>query len=154
MTIDWELKKFKELNAIKLYDILRLRAEVFVIEQNCIYQDADGKDVKSFHLLGFDSADKLIAYSRILPAGISYKEVSIGRVVIPKKLRRKNVGKELMLKSLDTVYTLYGNVPVRIGAQLYLKDFYLDLGFVVAGEEYLEDNILHIEMLKLPSNLS
>ncbi len=154
MTIDWQLKKFKELSPIKLYNIMSLRAEVFVIEQKCIYQDADGKDAQSFHLMGFDTADKLIAYARILPAGISYKEVSIGRVVIPKKLRRKSIGKELMLKTLDSVKNIYGNVPIRISAQMYLKEFYTDLGFVTVGDEYLEDNIPHLEMLKMPSVLS
>ncbi len=154
MTIDWQLKKFKELSPIKLYNIMSLRAEVFVIEQKCIYQDADGKDAQSFHLMGFDTADKLIAYARILPAGLSYKEVSIGRVVIPKKLRRKSIGKELMLKTLDSVKNIYGNVPIRISAQMYLKEFYTDLGFVTVGDEYLEDNIPHLEMLKMPSVLS
>ncbi|MEI6487675.1 MAG: GNAT family N-acetyltransferase [Bacteroidota bacterium] len=152
--MDWQLKKFKELSPIKLYNIMSLRAEVFVIEQKCIYQDADGKDAQSFHLMGFDTADKLIAYARILPAGLSYKEVSIGRVVIPKKLRRKSIGKELMLKTLDSVKNIYGNVPIRISAQMYLKEFYTDLGFVTVGDEYLEDNIPHLEMLKMPSVLS
>lgn len=151
MTIDWQLKKFKELSPIKLYNIMRLRAEVFVVEQKCIYQDADGKDAKSFHVMGFDNTDKLIAYARIIPAGISYKEVSVGRVVIPKKLRRKNIGKDLMLMTLDSINKIYGNVPVRISAQCYLQEFYADLGFKAAGEEYLEDNIPHIEMLKTPS---
>ena len=154
MTIDWQLKKFKELSPIKLYNIMSLRAEVVVIEQKCIYQYADGKDAQSFHLMGFDTADKLIAYARILPAGLSYKEVSIGRVVIPKKLRRKSIGKELMLKTLDSVKNIYGNVPIRISAQMYLKEFYTDLGFVTVGDEYLEDNIPHLEMLKMPSVLS
>ncbi len=154
MTIDWQLKKFKELSPIKLYNIMSLRAEVFVIEQKCIYQDADGKDAQSFHLMGFDTADKLIAYARILPAGLSYKEVSIGRVVIPKKLRRKSIGKELMLKTLDSVKNIYGNVPIRISAHMYLKEFYTELGFVTVGDEYLEDNIPHLEMLKMPSVLS
>ena len=154
MTIDWQLKKFKELSPIKLYNIMSLRAEVFVIEQKCIDQDADGKEAQSFHLMGFDTADKLIAYARILPAGLSYKEVSIGRVVIPKKLRRKSIGKELMLKTLDSVKNIYGNVPIRISAQMYLKEFYTDLGFVTVGDEYLEDNIPHLEMLKMPSVLS
>lgn len=130
---------------------MRLRAEVFVVEQKCIYQDADGKDAKSFHVMGFDNTDKLIAYARIIPAGISYKEVSVGRVVIPKKLRRKNIGKDLMLMTLDSINKIYGNVPVRISAQCYLQEFYADLGFKAAGEEYLEDNIPHIEMLKTPS---
>ncbi len=150
MTIDWHIKKFKELSPSKLYEIMHLRAEVFVIEQKCLYQDADGKDAKCFHLLGHDSNDKLVAYSRILPAGVSFREVSIGRVVVPKKARKKEVGRELMIHSIDAVNKIYGNVPIRIGAQCYLKDFYTEFGFSVIGEEYMEDGIPHFEMLKPP----
>lgn len=154
MTIDWQLKKLKELSPIKLYNIMQLRAEVFVIEQKCLYQDADGKDAKSFHLTGYDLNDNLVAYARILPAGLSYKEVSIGRVVVPKKLRKKKVGMNLMMKALDSVYKIYGNVPIRIGAQCYLKSFYEDLGFIPEGKEYIEDNIPHIIMVKQPDIIS
>ena len=150
MTIDWEIKKFKELNSIKLYNIMRLRAEVFVIEQKCLYQDADGKDVKAFHLSGYDSNGNLVAYARILPAGVSFKEVSIGRIVVPKKLRKKEIGNELMLKTLDVINKIYGNIPVRINAQSHLKNFYSNYNFDAMGKEYLEDDIPHIEMLKPP----
>ena len=150
MTIDWELKKFKELSPQKLYNIMHLRAEVFIIEQQCFYQDADGKDAKSFHLLGHDSNDNLVAYSRILPSGVSYKEVSIGRVVVPKKVRKKEVGRALMIQAIDAVNKIYGNVSIRISAQCYLKDFYTEFGFSVIGEKYMEDGIPHFQMLRTP----
>ena len=108
---------------------------------------ASNKDLKSLHLFGTNESDEVIAYSRIVPAGISFKEISIGRVVSSPKARGTRVGKELMKQSLEKIKELYGNVPIRIGAQCYLKKFYADLGFVAEGEEYLEDNIPHIEML-------
>ncbi len=147
MKITWVLKKFENLSPLELYKIMQLRAEVFVVEQNCVYQDVDGKDLKSLHLFGTNESDEVIAYSRIVPAGISFKEISIGRVVSSPKARGTRVGKELMKQSLEKIKELYGNVPIRIGAQCYLKKFYADLGFVAEGEEYLEDNIPHIEML-------
>ena len=147
MKINWQIKKFEELNTVELYEIIRLRAEVFVVEQNCPYQDMDGKDLKSFHLLGIDENKKLIAYSRIVPAGISFKEVSIGRVVTSQKVRGTGVGKELIIESIKAIEKEYGKVPIRIGAQCYLKKFYESLGFEIASKEYLEDNIPHIEMI-------
>jgi len=147
MKINWQLKKFEELSTTELYEILRLRAEVFVVEQNCPYQDMDGKDFKSFHLLGYNENKELLSYTRILPAGISYKEVSIGRVVTSPKARGTGAGKELMNESIKCIEKLFGNVPIRIGAQCYLIKFYSGFGFEIASEEYLEDNISHIEML-------
>ena len=147
MKINWQLKKFEELSNKELYEILRLRAEVFVVEQNCPYQDLDGKDLKSFHLFGTDENKDLIAYTRIVPAGISYKEVSIGRVVTSPKLRGTGAGKDVMKESIKVIEKQFGKVPVRISAQCYLKKFYENLGFEITGEEYLEDNIPHIEML-------
>ena len=128
---------------------MQLRAEVFVVEQNCVYQDADGKDTKSFHLLGLTLKDEVLAYCRIVPAGISFREVSIGRVVTSPKIRGTGQGKELMTQSLEKIRMLYGNVPIKIGAQCYLKKFYSDLGFNEIGEEFLEDNIPHIQMVKI-----
>ncbi len=147
MKINWQLKKFEELSSIELYKLLHLRAAVFVVEQNCPYQDADGKDLKSFHVLGTDENGELQAYSRIVPPGISFDEVSIGRVVTAAVARGKGAGKELMRESLKRVNELYGTVDVRIGAQCYLLKFYTELGFVAEGEEFLEDNIPHIEMV-------
>lgn len=150
MKITWEITRFEALSPEKLYRIMQLRAEVFIVEQNCPYQDADGKDQKSFHVMGYNSDNELIAYCRILPEHVSYPEVSIGRVVSSPKVRGTGAGKQLMERALEEIELLFGNEPVRIGAQLYLKKFYESFGFVVTSGEYLEDNILHIEMLRKP----
>lgn len=150
MTISWQIKKFEDLSVSELYTILQLRAEVFVVEQNCPYQDADGKDPKSFHLMGYltsESGEQLIAYARILPQNVSYPEVSIGRVVSSPTVRGTGAGKLLMASALEEIENLFGKVPVKIGAQLYLKKFYESFGFIQTSEQYLEDDILHIEML-------
>ena len=151
MKIDWQIKKFEELTTTELYKILQLRSAVFCVEQNCAYQDADGKDLKSVHLSGFDSNGDLVVYSRIVPPGISFKEVSIGRVISSNIVIGTGAGKELMNKSIDFIKNEYGKVPIRIGAQCYLLKFYSGFGFEIAGEEYLEDNIPHIEMLLSPA---
>lgn len=144
----WTCKTFAELTPDELYAILRLRSEVFVVEQNCVFLDMDNKDQKSHHLMGWRGSE-LVGYSRILRAGISYVESSIGRVVTSPAARRLGVGRELLNKSIGTVYTLYGKQPIRIGAQCYLIKFYESFGFVQKGEIYLEDGIEHIEMLLL-----
>ena len=150
MNIDWKIKTFEELSNYELYAIMQLRLAVFSVEQNCAYQDADGKDLKSLHLSGYDSNGELVVYSRIVPAGISFKEVSIGRVISSQKARGTGAGRELMKKSIEFIEQKYGKVPVRIGAQCYLIKFYSSFGFEISGEEYLEDNIPHIEMLYTP----
>lgn len=147
MNIDWKIQTFEELSNYELYAIMQLRLAVFSVEQNCAYQDADGKDLKSLHLSGYDSNAELVVYSRIVPAGISFKEVSIGRVISSQKVRGTGAGKELMKKSIEFIQQKYGKVPVRIGAQCYLIKFYSSFGFEISGEEYLEDNIPHIEMV-------
>lgn len=147
-SINWEVKSFEDLTSKELYSILQLRAEVFIVEQNCPYQDMDGKDSFSFHLLGTDADGKLIVYARILPADISFREVSIGRVVSSPAVRRTGAGMELMEMALKVAEDKYGKVPVRIGAQLYLKKFYERFGFKQVSEMYLEDGIEHVEMLR------
>ncbi|MGN6164781.1 MAG: GNAT family N-acetyltransferase [Flavisolibacter sp.] len=147
MQIQWILKRFEELTPYQLYAILQLRNEVFVVEQNCVFQDADGKDQDSFHLMGFLNT-KLVAYTRIVPAGIIYDHPSIGRVVTSPSVRSSGMGRALMQKSIDTVYTLFGKQPIKIGAQFYLKNFYSSLGFQQISDIYLEDGIDHIYMLK------
>jgi ElaA protein len=149
MHIHWVLKKFDDLTPHQLYAILQLRNEVFVVEQACVFQDADGKDQGAYHLMGYD-ADVLVAYTRLLPPGLGYKQASIGRVVTAASARRYGVGKTLMQKSIDSVYDLYGPGVIKIGAQLYLKKFYESFGFVQTGALYLEDGIEHIHMLKQP----
>lgn len=147
--ITWHCKHFKDLSNEELYKIFHLRLSVFVVEQNCPYQDADGKDLKCFHLWG-DQKGKMIAYARIVPANVSYKEPSIGRVVTSTKERKTGAGKILMGKSMEFIRKEFGNVPVRIGAQAYLQKFYESFGFVREGDEYDEDGIPHIIMLYTP----
>lgn len=148
MKIDWKIKAFNELSTIELYTIMQLRIAIFSVEQNCVYQDADGKDLKCFHLMGTDEEGNLIAYSRIVPPGISFNEVSIGRVISSQKVRGTGTGKVLMHKSIELIEKEYGKVPIRISAQCYLIKFYSSFGFEILGGEYIEDNIPHIEMLR------
>jgi ElaA protein len=119
---------------------------VFVVEQNCPYLDEDNKDQASWHFMGW-SEDQLVAYVRILPAGLSFKELSIGRVVNSPSVRKKGVGKQLMEKAIEKAWEIYGKQNIRIGAQLYLHNFYESLGFKRVSDIYLEDNIEHIEMV-------
>jgi ElaA protein len=146
----WRLKKFEDVSPIELYKIVSLRQEVFIVEQNCPYQDADGKDLHSYHLMGFmaeDSSEKLAAYSRIVFPGISYKEVSIGRIVTAPAFRRTGIGKLLVEESIRQIEEIYGKVPIRIGAQRYLLEFYKAFGFHPL-EDYIEDGIPHTIMLR------
>ena len=144
--MNWTLKKFEDLTSVELYAIMQLRNEVFVVEQNCVYQDADNKDPGSYHFMGWRD-NKLIAYTRLLPPGLAYTEPSIGRVVTSPSARGSGAGRELMNKSIEKIYFLFGKSPVKIGAQLYLKKFYSSLGFQQSSDIYLEDGIEHIEMI-------
>ncbi len=144
--MNWVLKKFDALTPSELYAIIQLRNEVFVVEQHCVYQDADNKDRWAYHYMGWKD-NKLVAYTRLLPPGLSYNEPSIGRVVTSPAARKSGFGRELMKNSIDTIYSLFGKQPIRIGAQLYLKNFYASLGFQQTGDIYLEDGIEHIEMI-------
>jgi ElaA protein len=145
LMIDWICKEFDDLQPQELYIILQLRMEVFVVEQKCAFQDADNKDQFCHHLMGL-SGGELLAYSRIVPAGISYREISIGRIVTSPKARKSGFGKLLMQKSMQTAFELFGKGPIRIGAQLYLQKFYETFEFKQSSEIYLEDGIAHIEM--------
>jgi ElaA protein len=147
--MNWRLKPFDELTAKELYNILQLRNEVFIVEQNCPYQDLDNKDLYAFHLMGLEE-NKLIAYSRLLAPGISYSESSIGRVVSSPAARKTGIGKKLMEESILQIKKLFQTDTIRIGAQLYLKNFYESFGFFQEGDMYLEDNIPHIIMLRKP----
>jgi ElaA protein len=149
MNITWYHRHFKELNTTELYQILQLRNEVFIVEQNCPFQDLDDKDLKCYHLMGFDTvSQKVMAYTRIVPANISYEEASIGRVVTSPLARKGGIGRQLMQKSIELLEELYGGVSIKIGAQLYLKKFYESFGFQQVEEIYLEDGIEHILMIK------
>jgi ElaA protein len=146
--INWQCKLFKELTAKELYKILQLRIEVFAVEQNVVYQDCDNKDFKSYHFTGSQN-DLLIAYSRIIPPGVTYSEAaSIGRVVTSPVVRGQSVGKQLFENSLEQLYTLFGHVPVIISAQVYLIKFYENFLFTSVGDIYIEDSIPHITMTK------
>jgi len=145
----WILKPFADLTPKELYSILQLRSEVFIVEQNCPYQDLDNKDLKSWHLMGTED-DKLLAYSRLLAPGISYSESSIGRIVSSPSARKSGIGKKLVAESIDQIKKLFKTDTIRIGAQLYLKKFYESFGFIQDGDIYPEDNIPHIIMLRKP----
>lgn len=146
-TITWQCKSFNELRAAELYRCMQLRSAVFVVEQNCVYLDPDNKDEYALHVMGW-KAGELVAYARILPAGVSYDEISIGRVATSAGVRGSGAGMELMQKTLENIRTVFGNEPVRISAQSYLIRFYERFGFKrTEKEEYLEDDIPHAEML-------
>jgi ElaA protein len=147
MQIEWSLKKFSDLSPYEIYAILQLRNEVFVVEQNCVFQDADDKDQASYHLQG-TWQQKLVAYTRIVPPGVIYTEASIGRVVTSPAIRRKSAGRLLMEKSIKAVYDVCGTGAIKIGAQLYLRNFYESFGFLPISDTYLEDGIPHIYMQK------
>lgn len=140
-------KTFSELTTEELYQLLQLRSEVFVVEQDCVYQDIDDKDQVALHVLGYDGPS-LVAYTRIFKPGDYFKEASIGRVVVKQKVRNKAFGYEIMKASIQAVSTNYNTDNIRISAQVYLTRFYKNLGFKEVGEKYLEDGIPHINMLK------
>ena len=145
MSISWKTKTFDELSTQELYQILRLRSEIFVVEQNCVYQDIDNKDQKALHLFGIFEGE-IIAYSRLFKPGDYFEFSSIGRVVVAEKHRDKNFGHELIDQSILEINRRFNVQNITISAQLYLKKFYESHGFVATSETYLEDDIPHIEM--------
>lgn len=151
MHLDWQIKFYTELTTNEFHDIIALRLKAFVVEQDCSYLDLDGKDKKCYHLICRDGFGKVVATARILPPGLSYTEVSIGRVVIDESIRGKGAGHELMRRSMAFVTEEFGNVAVRISAQKHLEKFYNQHGFLSTGKEYLEDDIPHVEMLSKPN---
>lgn len=144
--MEFLIKKFDELSVNELYAILQLRSEVFVVEQDCVYQDLDFKDQKSLHVFGKKN-DVIIAYTRIFKPGDYFKEASIGRVVVKDSERKYGYGYDLMNASIKAVQLEFDTDKITISAQVYLTKFYNNLGFKQVGEEYLEDGIPHIEML-------
>lgn len=141
------VKSFDELNLYQLYELLQLRSEIFVVEQDCIYQDIDDKDQKALHVLGIKN-NKIIAYTRIFKPSDYFENASIGRVAVKKEERKYGFGKEIMLTSIKAIKEKFYTDKIELSAQVYLKKFYKDLGFLVRGEEYLEDGIPHIKMIK------
>lgn len=145
--IAWRCLAFSELTPHALYDLLRLRTEVFVMEQNCVFQDMDGADPACHHLLGTrDGA--LLAYARLVPAGLKFAEASIGRVVSDPSTRGTGMGHALMREAVAQLHALWGKQPIRIGAQAHLQGFYGQHGFQPSGAIYIEDGIDHVEMLR------
>ncbi|WP_035651328.1 GNAT family N-acetyltransferase [Flavobacterium sp. ASV13] len=147
MTFNHIIKSFDEFTNHELYQMLRLRSEVFVVEQNCPYLDLDNKDQQSFHLLYFVN-DELAGCTRLLPAGLSYDEIAIGRVVIAPRFRGLGLGTKIMEASIAGCQEKFGEGPIRISAQYHLSKFYQSVGFVEQGQPYDEDGIPHIEMLR------
>jgi len=147
MNLTHQIKSFANLEVEELYDLLRLRSEVFVVEQNCVFLDQDGKDKQSQHVLLY-ADHKLAGYCRVVPPGLSYKEVSIGRVVTSTACRGTGLGRKVMELGIQAVDKYYGPQDIRIGAQTYALPFYESLGFVAEGDTYDEDGIEHIEMIR------
>ena len=144
--ISWSIKSFDELNKNELYDLLKLRSEVFVVEQNCVYQDIDDKDIKGTHFFAHDGSDQ-IAYLRVMELGVFYpNHISIGRVVVKQTHRNKKLGNEILVKAIDFCKKKFPNTPIKISAQTHSKAFYNQLGFEFKGEAYLEDGIPHCAM--------
>ena len=140
-------KKFNELTTHELYDIIQLRSEVFVVEQDCVYQDLDDKDKLAYHILGTLN-NQIIAYARIFKSGDYFSEPSIGRIVVKNEFRKHKYGYQLVLYSIQFIENNFKKSNIKISAQSYLVKFYNSLGFFQIGEEYLEDGIPHIKMVK------
>lgn len=140
------LKTFDELTNSELYNILKERTAVFVVEQNCPYAEVDGKDMQSYHLYKEENGE-IIAYLRILPPGVSYEELSIGRVLVKKEYRGQKLAQELMAVALQFIHDELNETTVKIQAQDYLRNFYQSFGFLAISETYLDDNIPHVDML-------
>ncbi len=145
-TLNWQCRHFNELTTQELYRLMQARSEVFVVEQQCVYLDADNTDRQCYHLCGY-ADQELAAYSRLIGAGIVYTQPSIGRVLTTAAHRGRGTGKELLEVSIATCRQLFGNTAIKIGAQLYLEKFYEGFGFVRKGEFYLEDGIEHVHMI-------
>ena len=147
--LDWQLKSFEELTKLELYKILRARSTVFVVEQDCPYQDVDEKDFAAVHLF-LQRNDEVVAYCRLMHAGLNYEECSIGRVLTIPSIRHEGIGIALMKKAIEEVWMLWPKETIRISAQRYLERFYQSFGFEIVSEPYLEDNIPHVSMTLNP----
>ena len=152
MALTWRFAPFAELTAREIHDLYRLRVAVFVVEQECAFQDVDGADVESWHLLGYRDKE-LIAYARFVPAGIKFAEPSIGRVITAIAVRRTGLGRTLMEEALKRADKLWPHRAIRIGAQERLEKFYQDFGFTTVSAPYDEDGIMHVEMLRPASKI-
>ena len=145
--MDIKTVTFEELDINELYEILQLRAEVFVVEQDCVYQDIDRKDQKALHVLGYEG-NELVAYTRLFPPGVYFNQAAIGRVVVREGFRKKSYGHEILKASVKAIEDRYETKEIKLSAQTYLTKFYESHGFEQTGERYLEDGIPHIAMVK------
>ena len=145
MKISWKIKTWEQLKTNELYSILKLRSKVFVVEQNCVYQDIDDKDKLAIHVFGFVEG-KIIAYSRLFNKKEYFKETSFGRAIVKKEIRNQGLGEELVKRSIDVIKTNFGKKSIKISAQAHLQNFYKKNGFKSKGETYLEDGIPHVAM--------
>lgn len=142
----WVVKRFDEMDNTELYAILKLRQEVFILEQECLYPDMDDLDQQSYHVLGMRQGE-IVAYARVLPAGVIFEECAIGRVITMAPERGKGTGRKLMEIAIGYARADMAEGPIKISAQTYLTKFYESLGFKVISKDYLEDGIPHIDML-------
>ncbi len=150
LNIQWEIQTFRELNTDELFDMLQLRVTVFIVEQHCAYPELDQYDrhAETRHLTGRDESARLIAYARLLPAGLSFSEVSIGRFVVHEDVRGQGIGHQLLCTALQEIEQCWPDSAIRIAAQDYLQGFYEQYGFARVSEGYLDEGVPHIEMLK------
>ena len=151
-TLEWQSKAFDRLTVNELYDVMRLRMAVFIVEQQCCYQDADGLDPSCVHLLGRLSSGPLACYLRIAPPGLKYAEPSIGRVVVDSHFRGSGMGRALMTRGIEITEATYPTFGIRVSAQKYHERFYQSLGFISEGDDYLDDGIPHVEMYRAKSS--
>jgi ElaA protein len=154
--IEWQWKRFDEITAAQMHEMLKLRQDVFILEQQCLYPDIDSLDPLAHHLFGYasdgDNQDALAAYLRVFTAGIKFPEVSIGRVLIDNRFRGKGSGKQLISKALQKLDQDYPKDAIKISAQVYLEAFYVGFGFTSISDAYDEDGIMHIDMLRTKSH--
>ena len=150
MHLDWQIKHYRDLTLNEFHDLIALRLEAFVVEQNCAYLDLDGKDKKCYHLICRNGLGNVVATSRILPPGLSYDDTAIGRVVIDEELRGQGIGHDMMERCIDFCKKEFGNTPILISAQKHLENYYGKHEFKSTGNEYLEDGIPHVEMKLTP----
>ena len=148
MRLRWTNKAFDELSTRELFELMKLRQSVFIVEQECAYPDVDDTDLVSMHLAGYDKDQELVAYARLIKPKVSYPEASIGRVVVSDKARGKKLGEQLMEQALVEMQRLFPNQAIKIGAQQHLESFYNRLGFKTISDMYMEDGIAHIHMLR------
>lgn len=150
MKLYWQFKHFSELTTVEFHDIIALRLKAFVVEQHANYVDLDGKDKKSYHMICRDGLGNIVATARIIPSGVSYDEVSLGRVVLASEIRGNQFGIELMERSLEFIKEEFGDVSIRVSVQKHLEKFLTRFGFVSTKKEYIEAALPHVEMLYTP----